>query len=249
MCPDWGRSQLPSTEISFLGKLFQKLPTMDFSARTAKASGLGRETTEEEESWKPLVGGSPFFSASCRTAAVRDARGANPKAEGGITLPAFHTACWKELAINLLLAHTSLTSPLHSKNPPLQQGMVTVGGDPAQAALCTPPDALKFTARPRSKDGCTEDCHTPPHALHGQKQPCSPPQHAGNLRRLLLSRYLALGINLPPQIRRREWEFAKFSSHRPLPDQLILRALRVCWFPAARGGGVEFWSLFTGMGR
>lgn len=137
MCPDWGRSQLPSAEISFLGKLFKKLPTMDFSARTAKASGLGRETTkeEEEEGWKPLVGGSPFFSASCRTAAVRDARGANPKAEGGITLPTFPTACWKELAINLLLVHASLTSPLHSKKPPLQQGKVIVGGDPAQAVL------------------------------------------------------------------------------------------------------------------
>lgn len=86
MCPDWGRSQLPSAEISFLGKLFKKLPTMDFSARTAKASGLGREIMKEEEGWKPLVGGSPFFSASCRTAAVRDARGATSKAEGGITL-------------------------------------------------------------------------------------------------------------------------------------------------------------------
>lgn len=61
MCPDWSRSQLPSTEISFLGKLFKKLPTMDFSARTAKASGLGRETTEEEDGWKPLVG-VPHFS-------------------------------------------------------------------------------------------------------------------------------------------------------------------------------------------
>lgn len=168
MCPDWGRSQLPSAEISFLGKLFKKLPTMDFSARTAKASGLGREIMKEEEGWKPLVGGSPFFSASCRTAAVRDARGATSKAEGGITLFAFHTSCWKELAINLLLVQASLTSPLHSKNPPLQQVKVTVGGDPAQAALCTPPDALKFTARPRTKDSRTGDCYTPPHALQGQ---------------------------------------------------------------------------------
>lgn len=222
MCPDWGRSQLPSAEISFLGKLFKKLPTMDFSARTAKASGLGREMTKEEEGWKPLVGGSPFVSPFCRTAAVGNARGATPKAEGGITLPASYTACWKELAINLLLGQASLTTPLHSKKPPLQQVKVIVGGAPAQADLCTPPDALKFTARPRTKDSCTGDCHAPPHTLQGQIQPCSPPQHERNLRRLLLSRYLALGINLPPQIRRREWEFAKFSSHRPLPGQLIL---------------------------
>lgn len=223
MCPDWGRSQLPSAEISFLGKLFKKLPTMDFSARTAKASGLGRETTkEEEEGWKPLVGGSPFFSASCRTAAVRDTRGANPKAEGGITLPTLHTACWKELTINLLLVHASLTSPFHSKKPLSSKARLLWEETQHRLFSITPPDALKFTARPLTKDSCAGDCHTPPHALHGQIQPCSSPRHAKNLRRLLLSRYLAQGINLPPQIRRQEWEFAKFSSHRPLPGQLIL---------------------------
>lgn len=89
MCPDWGRSQLPSTEISFLGKLFKKLPTMDFSARTAKASGLGRETTEEEESWKPLVGGFPIFLCLVQNCSCQRCPGSQPKSRGWDNTPCF----------------------------------------------------------------------------------------------------------------------------------------------------------------
>lgn len=89
MCPDWGRSQLPSTEISFLGKLFKKLPTMNFSARTAKASGLGRETTKEEESWKPLVGGFPIFLCLVQICSCQRCPGSQPKSRGWDNTPCF----------------------------------------------------------------------------------------------------------------------------------------------------------------
>lgn len=149
MCPDWGRSQLQSAETSFLGKLFQKLPTMDFSARTAKASGLGREKTWEEEGWEPLTGGFPFFL--CHTRLWLAEMQGKPLREQRVG---------KHSPLSTLFAGKSWTSircyfrpacplPLHPEKPPLQQGKVSAGGDQGPAALCTlyiPPDAKTSTS-------------------------------------------------------------------------------------------------------
>jgi len=72
---------------------------MDFSARAAKASGLGREKRREEEGWEPLMGGVPHSSLPC-----------------GETLPALRIICWKELVVDLPLLQAS-PPPCTPRNP------------------------------------------------------------------------------------------------------------------------------------
>lgn len=146
MCPDWGRSQLRSAETSFLGKLFQKLPTMDFSVGAAKTSGFGREKTREEEGWEALVE-VPHFSLPHATVAIRDARGATPRAEGGKTLLAFHIVCWKALAVILLLFQASLTPHVAPQKEPYPASQGLHGRRPSSScSLYSPRCGNGYTA-------------------------------------------------------------------------------------------------------